>query len=84
MYGVPSSAGTISEPRHVFAAAHRIGEHRALAGLVAQLHAHRFEHRQQVGEHDRRIDTEDALRIERNARGQIRRFEEIETRRACL
>ena len=66
------------------AAANRIGELRTKPGQIVQLQAHRFQHRQQVREHDRGIHAEDALRIAGDPRRQFRRLEEIQGRRVAL
>ena len=69
-------AGALFGRRHTQAGdvrrvAHGSLEYRALAGLVVEVEAHRDEHRQQVGEHDRGIHAEDALRVEGGLRGEF-------------
>ena len=57
-----------------------IVQHRPVAGAEFELHAHRFENQQDVGENDGRVDAQALDGVHRYLGGQVRRFAQFEER----
>jgi len=70
----------LAEPIDVAGCPQRVADRRAFAGGVLKLQAHRAEDRQQVGEQDRRVDTQCRLGTESHLRGEIGSSAQFEKR----